>query len=119
MYLERALLQVGVSDIGMDRGEPVQRPAFGRRESQPAPSGAVASNLDVDLKVRRFRERDPDFAAQRYPCAAGNSPAVPTSAPRRSVTRARAAGALSPETVMRTRFLRPSAVETARWVGPR
>src|SRR2546426_12342617 len=35
-------------------------------------------------------------------------PAVPTSAPRRSVTRARAAGASRPVTVMRTRLRRPS-----------
>ena len=67
MYLERALLQIGVPDIGMDRGEPVQRPTFRRRESQPPPGRAVASDFDVDLKVRRFRERDPDFAAQRHP----------------------------------------------------
>ncbi|OLB13812.1 MAG: hypothetical protein AUH07_05660 [Gemmatimonadetes bacterium 13_2_20CM_70_9] len=40
--------------------------------------------------------------------AVGSSPAVPTSVPRRSVTRARPAGASSPVTVMRTRLLRPS-----------
>src|SRR4029077_7768693 len=52
----------------------------------------------------------------------GRSPAVPTRAPRRSVTRARAAGASSPVTVTRTRLLRPSgcryrAVGTARRTG--
>src|SRR5256886_2504048 len=38
----------------------------------------------------------------------GSSPAVPTSVPRRSVTRARAAGASRPITATRTRLLRPS-----------
>ena len=38
----------------------------------------------------------------------GSRPAVPTSVPRRSVTRARAAGESRPVTAIRTRLLRPS-----------
>src|SRR6266702_2190414 len=60
--------------------------------------------------------------ASPVPPSSGKSPAVPTSAPRRSVRRARAAGASSPVTVTRTRLLRPSgcryrAVGTARRTG--
>src|SRR2546427_8108237 len=62
--LERPLLEVGVADVGMDRGEPVERPAFRRGETQPAPCGAVSSHFDVDLKIRRLRKGDPHFAGQ-------------------------------------------------------
>src|SRR5712664_111985 len=66
MGLECPLLKIGVPDGGMDRGEPVERPAFRRGETQPSPCGAVASDFDVDLKIRRLREWNPHFAAQRH-----------------------------------------------------
>src|SRR5712691_11164291 len=62
---ERALLQVGVADVGVDRREPVEGPTFPWREAQPAPRRAIASDLDVDLEIGWLRERDPDFTAQR------------------------------------------------------
>ena len=92
MDFEGALLQIGVADVSVNRREPVERPAFWRRDAR-----APARRSGTHSSPLKFS-----------PSADGSSPAVPTSAPRRSVTRARAAGALSAATVMRAKFLRPS-----------
>ena len=63
--LERALLEVGVSHVGVNRGEPVHRPPFRGSEPQAPARGAIASDFHVELKIRRLRERHPHLAAQR------------------------------------------------------
>jgi hypothetical protein len=60
----RALLQIGISDVGVDRREPVQRPALCRSESQRAPRDAIAPDFHVDLIIGGLRKRHPHFAAQ-------------------------------------------------------
>src|SRR2546430_17369201 len=76
--LEAALLQVGIADVGVIGGEPVQRPATRREESHLAPGHALVGHLALDLKNRRVRQRYPDLAAaarfQRPVAAACASP---------------------------------------------
>ncbi len=62
MDFERVLLEIGVADVRVDRREPVQRPALGWREANALARGAVATDLDIDLELRRLRQGDPDFA---------------------------------------------------------
>ena len=65
MNLERSLLQIGVADVGVNRGQPVQRPALRRGEAHAPARDAILSHFDVDLKVGRLGERHPDLAAER------------------------------------------------------
>jgi len=116
MYLERALLQIGVSDIGMDRGEPVQRPAL---------AGVIAAAAERRGRVRPRRRFEvdgsesgtPELAAQRHPLRRRNRSRCPTSAPRRSVrARARRAGSVGDGDAHEV--LAPSLLNSAV-VGPR
>ena len=65
MDLERAFLEIGIANVGVNRGEPVQRPPFRRRDAHAPPCRAVASDFDVDLIFRWLGERHPELAAQR------------------------------------------------------
>ena len=62
--LEAALLQVGIADVGVIGGEPVQRPATRRDESHLAPGHALLGHLELDLKIRRLRQRHPHLAGE-------------------------------------------------------
>ena len=63
--LERAFLEIGIANVGVNRSEPVQRPPFGRRDAHAPSCRAVASDFDVDLIFRWLGERHPELAAQR------------------------------------------------------
>ena len=67
VHLEAALLQVGIPDVGVIAGEPVQRPAARWGESHLAPGDALLSHLEVDLKLRRLRQRHPHLAREARP----------------------------------------------------
>ena len=62
--LEAALLQVGVPDGGVDRGQPVERPALGRHEPEAAARNARLPHLHVDLELGRLGQRHPHLAQE-------------------------------------------------------
>ena len=79
--LEAALLQVGVPDVGVDRGQPVERPALGRHEPDAAARDPRLPHLHVDLELGGLGERHPHLAqedrAGREEPGAANERAAP------------------------------------------
>jgi len=78
-----------------------------RRESQPR-RAARSRPTSTSIESPTVPRAGPRLRRSTLPLRRRQQSRCPDQCARRSVTRARAAGALSPETVMRTRFLRPS-----------
>ena len=62
--LEAAFLEIGIADVGVIGGEPVQRPPLWGREPDPPAGAPVLSYHHLELVFGGFGEGDKDLAGQ-------------------------------------------------------
>jgi hypothetical protein len=74
VYLERGVLHVGVADVGVDRGQEVQRPAPRGREPDGGAGYPFPADFDFDLVAGRLRQGHPHLAGERAPVRIGEQP---------------------------------------------